>query len=97
MNGIRMSLADDLIGIVIEEMKPTKTTDVKQMELKSSFSEIHSWQLDEPELNHRTDTFCKAMNWIDISKIVSILAVIENFSNIVELKLFYLLFQIHSN
>ncbi len=68
MNGIRLTLEDDLIGLVIEE---TKTKDLKQMEIKGSFSEIFSWQLDEPEITHKTDSFCKAMNWMEIAKIVS--------------------------
>ena len=40
------------------------------MELKSTFSNIHAWQLDEPELNSRSESFCKSMDWFDISKIV---------------------------
>jgi len=82
LNGIRLTLEDDLIGLVIEE---TKTKDLKQMEIKGSFSEIFSWQLegsfseifswqlDEPEITHKTDSFCKAMNWMEIAKIVSYL------------------------
>jgi hypothetical protein len=47
------------------------------MEIKSSFDEIYSWQLDEPELSSGTESFCKAMNWFDISNIVSRLYILN--------------------
>jgi len=68
LNGIKLTLDDDQIGLVFEE---DKKNDQNKMELKSNFSEIYSWQLDEPKINNKTDSFCKAMNWMDIAKIVN--------------------------
>ena len=36
------------------------------MKLESTFQKIYSWQLDEPKLNEKTDTFCKnTIDWLE--------------------------------
>ena len=52
--------------MIVDENKKSP----EKKEIESSFTEIHSWELDKPELNFKTDSFSRAMDWIEIANIV---------------------------
>ncbi len=60
-----INLNQPTTGIVINEDKKSKV-----LQVESTFSDIYSWQLDEPDLSYKTDPFFKSMSWLEISNIV---------------------------
>lgn len=58
-------------GLVIEE--ETNAKKQKSYEAKSHFESIFSWQLDEPELSPKTESFNRAMtDWFTIMETVTL-------------------------
>jgi len=55
--------------LVIDESKEGKL-------LANKFKEIHSWQLDEPNISFKTDLLSKAFNWFDIAQLVRVIIII---------------------
>ena len=69
LNGLKITLPLQMTGLVIDTETKEKTSSKM---LKNVFREIHSWQLDEPEISDKTEPFAKALKWFDIAKIVRI-------------------------
>ena len=59
-------------GLVINEIK-LKDDKTKTYEMLSTFKNIHSWHLDEPEVNSKNDMLSRIMNeWFSAAEIVKI-------------------------
>jgi hypothetical protein len=56
------------LGLVLE-----KSNDTSSYETSSSFDKLHSWQLDQPNVNFTNDPLTSTLNdWMKVSEIVSI-------------------------
>jgi hypothetical protein len=74
LNGIKFNFPKETTGVVLNQIKSTDDQSQKEQIFKvtNKFDHLHSWNLDEPNLNSKNDQFTSSMNdWFSISKIVS--------------------------
>ena len=64
--------------------------ELKNYEIKGSFSKLYAWQLNEPALTPATEPFAKSLNdWINVSSIVSYTTIKTSSIQIISQSLFY--------